>query len=93
MENDLLNLPGWKRCKRYASKKNIFKPDPRQFQANLRYVRRKIYKAKLKSYKTSTKYKYGFEIPTSYKEAERLDGDNKNNRWTVSYTHLTLPTT
>ena len=47
----------------------------------MRYARRKIYKAKLKSYKTSTKYKYGFEIPTTYKDAKRLGGDNENNRW------------
>ena len=35
----------------------------------------------MKSYKTSPKYKYGFEIPKSYTDAVRLDGENHNTKW------------
>ena len=38
-------------------------------------------KAKMKSYKTSPKYKYGFEVPKSYTDAVRLDGENHNTKW------------
>ena len=34
--------------------------------------------AKLHSLKYSPRYKYGFEIPKNYKDAERLDGKNDN---------------
>ena len=40
-----------------------------------------IKQAKLHSLKYSTRYKYGFEVPKNYKDAERLDRKNGNHDW------------
>ena len=49
IENGLLNKPGWRRFKRYKRRQ--------------KQVERLIRQAKLQSYRTRTKYKYGFEVP------------------------------
>ena len=37
--------------------------------------------AKLKSFRISPRYKYGFEVPKNYKHAEKLDKKNGNTKW------------
>ena len=37
--------------------------------------------AKLRSFRTAPRYKYGFEVPRSYKYAFELDARNGNNKW------------
>ena len=65
--NDLLDLPGWKRFKTIAKRqKNLFR------MAN---------QAKLKSYRSTPKYMYGYEIPRNYQDALRLDRLNGNTKW------------
>ena len=66
-ENNLLELEGWKRFKRIAKRqKKLFR------MAN---------QAKLRSYNTAPRFKYGFEIPRNYKHAVWLDNRNGNSRW------------
>jgi Reverse transcriptase (RNA-dependent DNA polymerase) len=66
-DNDLLNLPGWKRFKSLAKRQKKFT--------------RAVNQAKLRSYNTSPRYKYGFEVPRNYAHALRLDEKNKNKLW------------
>ncbi len=40
-----------------------------------------VHQAKLRSYNTAPRYKYGYEIPRSYKKAMELDERNGNTRW------------
>jgi hypothetical protein len=40
-----------------------------------------VNQAKLKSFHTATKYKYGYEIPRTYEHAKRLDEKNGNTLW------------
>ena len=37
--------------------------------------------AKLRSFRIAPRYKYGFEVPRSYKHALELDARNGNNKW------------
>jgi hypothetical protein len=37
--------------------------------------------AKLKSFHTAPKYKYGYEIPRTYEQAKRIDQKNGNALW------------
>ena len=37
--------------------------------------------AKLRSFRISPQYKYGFEVPKDYKHAEKLDKKNGNTKW------------
>ena len=67
LDNDLLTLEGWKRFRGIAKNQKKLKIMVRQ--------------AKLKSYKSSTRYMFGFEIPRTYAEALRLDERNGNSRW------------
>ena len=48
-----------------------------------------VRQAKLRSYKTSRKYMFGFQIPRNYAEALKLDEQNGNTRW-KDYTMLEL---
>jgi hypothetical protein len=66
-DNNLLDTPGWKRFKSIAKRQKKFT--------------RMVNQAKLKSYSTSPKYKYGFEVPKNYAHAMRLDEKNKNSMW------------
>ena len=69
-EHDLLGLDGWKRFARLA----------RRDKKMLRMVNQ----AKLRSYRRTPKYKYGFQVPNDYNEALRLDVRNGNSRWQES---------
>ena len=40
-----------------------------------------VNQAKLKSYSSAPKYKYGFEVPKNYAHAMALDARNKNTKW------------
>ena len=66
-EHNLLELPGWKR----------FKPIARCEKKFVRMVNQ----AKLKSYRTAPRYKYGFEVARDYNHAMRLDAKNGNTKW------------
>jgi Reverse transcriptase (RNA-dependent DNA polymerase) len=66
-DNGLLDLPGWKRFKSIAKRQKKFT--------------RMVNQAKLKSYSSSPKYKYGFEVPKNYAHAMALDSKNKNTKW------------
>ena len=54
-DNGLLNTEGWKRFKRIAKREKL--------------LNRLVNQAKLRSYRTSPKYKYGFEVPHDYKHS------------------------
>jgi hypothetical protein len=54
-ENDLLDKPGWKRLKQIAKQAKTFT--------------RMVNQAKLRSYNTAPRYKYGFEVPRTYEQA------------------------
>jgi hypothetical protein len=40
-----------------------------------------VNQAKLKSFNTAPKYKYGYEIPRTYEQVKRLDQRNRNTKW------------
>ena len=66
-ENNLLDVPGWKRFKPIAKREKKFI--------------RMVNQAKLRSFRTAPKYKYGFEVPRNYAHALQLDAKNGNTRW------------
>jgi hypothetical protein len=66
-ENGLLDMPGWKRFKAIARRQKKFT--------------RMVNQAKLRSYRSAPKYKYGFEVPRNYQHAIRLDERNGNSKW------------
>jgi hypothetical protein len=66
-ENGLLNQPGWKHFWHITKNEKKF-----TYMVN---------QAKLKSFHTAPKYKYGYEIPRTYKKAKRLDQKNGNTLW------------
>jgi Reverse transcriptase (RNA-dependent DNA polymerase) len=63
-DHGLLDKPGWKRFK------NIEKHEM-QFT-------RQVNQAKLRSFNTAARYKYGIEVPRTYEHAMRLDQRNGN---------------
>ena len=66
-ENSLLETPGWKRFKGIAKRqKKLFR------MAN---------QAKLRSFRLTPKFKYGYEIPRDYQHAVELDRKNGNTKW------------
>ena len=66
-EKGLLDQPGWKRFARLAKRAKKFL--------------RAINQAKLRSYHSSPKLKYGFEVPRNYNHAKEIDRRNGNTRW------------
>ena len=66
-ENNLLDKPGWKRFKSLAKRQKKFT--------------RLVNQAKLRSFNTAPRYKYGFEIPRNYQHGLLLDERNKNTKW------------
>ena len=66
-DNGLLDKPGWKRFKSIAKREKKFT--------------RMVNQAKLRSYNTAPRYKYGFEVPRTYDQAMRLDQRNGNTLW------------
>ena len=66
-ENNILSTPGWQRFKRLASRqKKLF---------------RMVNQAKLRSFKTAPKFKYGYEIPRDFLHGQELDKRNGNTKW------------
>ena len=67
-DNNLLDVEGWKRFKRLANKqKKLYR------MAN---------QAKLRSYNSAPRFKYGVEVPRDFKHAMWLDKRNGNTQWT-----------
>jgi len=66
-DNDLLDLPGWKHFKKLAM----------QERQLLRLVRQ----AKMHSYKSSPRYKFGYCIPATFDEALAFNKANGNSKW------------
>lgn len=65
--NGMLEVEGWKRLKPLAKRQ--------------KKMGRLIRQAKLRSFRTSPKYMYGYQIPSTYEEAIELDKKNGNNKW------------
>jgi len=66
-EKGLLDTPGWKRFKRIANRE----------QKLIHMVKQ----AQLKSIRHAIRYKYGYQIPRTAKEAYELDKKNGNTFW------------
>jgi hypothetical protein len=66
-EHELLDVEGWKRFQNLAKREKHF----------LRLIKQ----AKMKSYRQSPKYKFGYRIPKDYEEALKLDELNQNTKW------------
>ena len=66
-EHEILDDPGWKQFKGIAKRE----------QKMLRLVNQ----AKLRSYRTTPKYKFGYIVSRDYAHAEQLDITNKNDKW------------
>lgn len=66
-EHGLLDKPGWKRFKGIAKRHKKFV--------------RLVNQAKLRSYRTAPKYKYGYEVARDYSHAVKLDERNGNTRY------------
>jgi hypothetical protein len=66
-ENGLLDQSGWKRFKHIAKNEKKFT--------------RMANQAKIKSFHTAPKCKYGYEIPRTYEQAKWIDQKNGNTLW------------
>ena len=66
-DNNLLDLPGWKRFKRLVSREKKF----------IRMLQQSFLAKK----KNAIRYKFGVRIPRNYKEAIELDKANGNTLW------------
>ncbi len=66
-EHGLLDTPGWKRFKRIAKREKV--------------LWHAVNQAKIRSYNTAPKFKYGYEIPRNYEHAKFLDRRNGNTKW------------
>ena len=66
-EHGLLDLPGWKRYRRLATR------DKRLIHL--------VKQARLKSIRHAPIYQFGFQVPRSVKEAIELDKQNGNTKW------------
>ena len=66
-DHDLLDLPGWKRFKSIAKRQ--------------RKLIRMVNQAKLRSYNSAPRYKYGYEVPRDYHHAIAIDQKTGNTKW------------
>ena len=66
-EQGLLNITGWKQFRGMAKRKTL--------------IARTIKQAKMRSYRLSQKYQFGYKIPRDYDEALEFDMENGNNKW------------
>ena len=66
-EQNLLHVPGWTRFKKIAQRE--------------KKLLRMVNQAKLRSYRTAPRYKYGYEVPRDFAHAKQLDERNGNTRW------------
>ncbi len=67
MKNDLLELSGWRRCKRYTK--------------NAKTMARMANQAKLRSFRNKPVYKYGYQVPRTHQEAMFIDEKAGNDKW------------
>ena len=65
--NNLLEVDGWKQFKHIAKREEK--------------LQRMVNQAKLRSYNTSPKYIFGYEVPKNYEHAMRLDLKYGSTRW------------
>jgi hypothetical protein len=66
-DNDLPHLPGWKQFKAISKRE--------------KKLIRMANQAKIKSYNSTPRYKYGYEIPRNFDHAMMLDSKNQNTQW------------
>ena len=66
-EHNLLEEDGWKKLRHIAKRQ--------------KKLLRMVKQAKLRSYRTAPKYKFGYQVPRDYKEAIALDTKFGNSRW------------
>ncbi len=66
-DNNLLETDGWKWFKAIAKRD--------------KKLLRMVNQAKLQSYRTAPRYKYGYEIPKDFNHAVELDKRNGNTKW------------
>ena len=66
-KNGLLEEPGWKRFKSIAKRE--------------KKMLRMANQAKLRSYRLTPKYKFGYIVPRDYNHARKLDSSNDNEEW------------
>ena len=66
-EQKLLSTPGWKRF--------------RQIIRRHKKLQRQIKAAKRKSFSRATVYKFGYEVPTDYQRAIKIDEEAGNTKW------------
>ena len=67
MNNKLLHLPGFKRCKNHTK--------------NLKTLARMINQSRLKNLRTRPVYQYGFQVPRNHEEAVFIDERCGNTNW------------
>ena len=67
LDKNLLDTDGWKRFRGIAK--------------NHKKMQRMVNQAKLRSYRHSPRYMFGFEVPRNYEHALELDKKNGNTRW------------
>ena len=66
-KHDLLDQPGWRRCKRDLK--------------NMKKFGRMINQTRLKNYRRRPVYKYGYQVPRDHEEAVFIDEKNGNTKW------------
>ena len=66
-KNNLLDVPSWKRCKRYAKREKV--------------IGRMINQVRLKNFRNRPRYKYGFQVPRNHEEAVLIDEREGNTKW------------
>jgi len=66
-DNNLLDLEGWKRFKGIAKRE--------------KKLLRMANQAKLRSYRTAPKYKFGYEVPRDFAHAVQIDAKCGNTKW------------
>ena len=66
-ENNLLDTPGWKKCKKFAKRAKV--------------LQRMINASRRRSKNNAVRYKFGVRVPRNTKEAYELDRVNGNTMW------------
>jgi hypothetical protein len=66
-KNDLLDLPGWRQFKRIAKRE--------------KKMLCMVHQTKLRPFRTTPKYMYGYEVPRDYNHAICLDQHNGSTKW------------
>jgi hypothetical protein len=66
-DHNLLDTPGWKRCKRLARRAKV--------------LQRMLNQSRRRAKASAVRYKFGVQIPRTAKEAYKLDEQNGNTLW------------